>query len=115
MYLSFLTFSISPYLNFQCDNERQKVMHYWYTAWPDHKTPGTGKQLLMLATDVEMMRRKCGDIQTVDLLQQGQEQSQLPKGPVVVHCRFVAYLLAGDFNIHLMYKPYDLTKKLNSL
>ncbi|KAG1671265.1 Receptor-type tyrosine-protein phosphatase R [Nymphon striatum] len=70
----------------QFGNESKKVLHFWYTAWPDHKTPSTGKQLLMMATDVEMMRRKFGDSQTVDLLQQDNELSTSPKGPVVVHC-----------------------------
>ncbi|XP_074258656.1 receptor-type tyrosine-protein phosphatase R isoform X3 [Saimiri boliviensis] len=47
----------------------QHVKHYWYTSWPDHKTPDSAQPLLQLMLDVEEDR----------LASQG-------RGPVVVHC-----------------------------
>ncbi|XP_040845993.1 receptor-type tyrosine-protein phosphatase R [Ochotona curzoniae] len=47
----------------------QHVKHYWYTSWPDHKTPDNAQPLLQLMLDVEEDR----------LASEG-------RGPVVVHC-----------------------------
>ncbi|XP_036026008.1 receptor-type tyrosine-protein phosphatase R isoform X1 [Onychomys torridus] len=47
----------------------QHVKHYWYTSWPDHKTPDSAQPLLQLMLDVEEDR----------LASEG-------RGPVVVHC-----------------------------
>lgn len=58
------------YLTLKCDGEIASILHYWYTAWPDHKPPQSAKMLLELVKDVEKKRVK--------------EQSR--KGPVVVHC-----------------------------
>ncbi|XP_006812233.1 tyrosine-protein phosphatase non-receptor type 5-like [Saccoglossus kowalevskii] len=53
-------------------DEVRHVKHYWYTAWPDHKTPDTAKQLLELVEDVERHRRDDDEDEAI--------------GPVVVHC-----------------------------
>ncbi|XP_063400960.1 tyrosine-protein phosphatase non-receptor type 5-like isoform X3 [Mytilus trossulus] len=58
------------YLSLKCDGEIIHVLHYWYTAWPDHKPPQSAKMLLELVKDVENKRLKL----------------QPSKGPVVVHC-----------------------------
>ncbi|KAK2153231.1 hypothetical protein LSH36_304g09034 [Paralvinella palmiformis] len=52
--------------------EEHEVLHYWYTAWPDHKAPNTARQLLKLVKEVEIRRRDPVTNQV--------------KGPVVVHC-----------------------------
>uniref|UniRef100_A0A3Q1G9V9 protein-tyrosine-phosphatase n=1 Tax=Acanthochromis polyacanthus TaxID=80966 RepID=A0A3Q1G9V9_9TELE len=44
------------------------LQHYWYTSWPDHKTPDSALPLLQLMADVEASRGS--------------------GGPVVVHCRY---------------------------
>ncbi|XP_026779032.3 receptor-type tyrosine-protein phosphatase R isoform X2 [Pangasianodon hypophthalmus] len=49
--------------------QSRKVQHYWYTSWPDHKTPDSTGPLLQLMTDVEESR----------------EASEF-HGPVIVHC-----------------------------
>ena len=46
------------------------VKHYWYTSWPDHKTPDSAQPLLQLMLDVEEDRL-----------------ASTGRGPVVVHCR----------------------------
>uniref|UniRef100_A0A3B5A7D3 protein-tyrosine-phosphatase n=1 Tax=Stegastes partitus TaxID=144197 RepID=A0A3B5A7D3_9TELE len=43
------------------------VWHYWYTSWPDHKTPDSALPLLQLTADVEAGRGSAA-------------------GPVIVHC-----------------------------
>ncbi|XP_070350937.1 receptor-type tyrosine-protein phosphatase R isoform X3 [Equus asinus] len=48
----------------------QHVKHYWYTSWPDHKTPDSAQPLLQLMLDVEDDR-----------------VASAGRGPVVVHCR----------------------------
>ncbi|XP_062339421.1 receptor-type tyrosine-protein phosphatase R [Osmerus eperlanus] len=45
------------------------VKHYWYTSWPDHKTPDSAQPLLQLMADVEQDRQASGSA-----------------GPVIVHC-----------------------------
>ncbi|KAM6986219.1 receptor-type tyrosine-protein phosphatase R [Aplochiton taeniatus] len=49
--------------------QSRMVQHYWYTSWPDHKTPDSAQPLLQLMTDVEQDR-----------------QAATTTGPVVVHC-----------------------------
>ncbi|XP_077324846.1 receptor-type tyrosine-protein phosphatase R isoform X1 [Lithobates pipiens] len=45
------------------------VKHYWYTSWPDHKTPDSAQPLLQLMLDVDEDRKAFDG-----------------RGPVVVHC-----------------------------
>ncbi|XP_041114158.1 receptor-type tyrosine-protein phosphatase R-like isoform X1 [Polyodon spathula] len=45
------------------------VKHYWYTSWPDHKTPDSAQPLLQLITEVEEDRK-----------------ASAGRGPVIVHC-----------------------------
>uniref|UniRef100_A0A674HDU8 protein-tyrosine-phosphatase n=1 Tax=Taeniopygia guttata TaxID=59729 RepID=A0A674HDU8_TAEGU len=50
-------------------SQSHSVKHYWYTSWPDHKTPDSAQPLLQLILDVEEDRLE-----------------SLGRGPVVVHC-----------------------------
>ncbi|XP_015422335.1 PREDICTED: receptor-type tyrosine-protein phosphatase R [Myotis davidii] len=54
---------------FQQGSHTQHVKHYWYTSWPDHKTPDSAQPLLQLMLDVEEDRL-----------------ASAGRGPVVVHC-----------------------------
>lgn len=54
----------------QCGNQTRVLQHYWYTSWPDHKTPDSALPLLQLMADVEADRRAAAAV-----------------GPVIVHCR----------------------------
>uniref|UniRef100_A0AAX7SP33 protein-tyrosine-phosphatase n=1 Tax=Astatotilapia calliptera TaxID=8154 RepID=A0AAX7SP33_ASTCA len=56
-------------LTLKCGNQTCSVQHYWYTSWPDHKTPVSALPLLQLMTDVETDRRAATNV-----------------GPVIVHC-----------------------------
>lgn len=56
-------------LTLKCGNQTRVLQHYWYTSWPDHKTPDSTMPLLQLMTDVETDRRTA-------------ETS----GPVIIHC-----------------------------
>lgn len=56
-------------LTLKCGNQTRAVQHYWYTSWPDHKTPDSAMPLLELMADVEADRR-----------------SAAAMGPVIVHC-----------------------------
>uniref|UniRef100_A0A8C6U6U4 protein-tyrosine-phosphatase n=1 Tax=Neogobius melanostomus TaxID=47308 RepID=A0A8C6U6U4_9GOBI len=56
-------------LTLKCGNQTRSLQHYWYTSWPDHKTPDSAMPLLELMTDVESDRR-----------------SSAAMGPVIVHC-----------------------------
>ncbi|XP_049893814.1 receptor-type tyrosine-protein phosphatase R [Epinephelus moara] len=56
-------------LTLKCGNQTRVLQHYWYTSWPDHKTPDSTMPLLQLMTDVETDRRTAAVI-----------------GPVIVHC-----------------------------
>ncbi|KAJ8373768.1 hypothetical protein SKAU_G00043480 [Synaphobranchus kaupii] len=49
--------------------QSHSVKHYWYTSWPDHKTPDSAQPLLQLMTEVEEDRLASGS-----------------RGPVIVHC-----------------------------
>ena len=61
----------------QCGEKEHTLVHYWYTAWPDHKAPNTARQLLDLVKTVQTQK------------QQLLEKPEQAKGPVVVHCRSV--------------------------
>uniref|UniRef100_A0A8C8S5K7 protein-tyrosine-phosphatase n=1 Tax=Pelusios castaneus TaxID=367368 RepID=A0A8C8S5K7_9SAUR len=50
-------------------SQSQNVKHYWYTSWPDHKTPDSAQPLLRLMLDVEEDR-----------------MASPGRGPVIVHC-----------------------------
>ncbi|XP_034627339.1 receptor-type tyrosine-protein phosphatase R [Trachemys scripta elegans] len=50
-------------------SQSQNVKHYWYTSWPDHKTPDSAQPLLQLMLDVEEDR-----------------MASAGRGPVIVHC-----------------------------
>ncbi|XP_057342858.1 receptor-type tyrosine-protein phosphatase R isoform X6 [Manis pentadactyla] len=50
-------------------SQTQHVKHYWYTSWPDHKTPDSAQPLLQLMLEVEEDRL-----------------ASMGRGPVVVHC-----------------------------
>lgn len=41
---------------FQKEEELQRVTHFWFDSWPDHKTPANAHSLLSLAKDVESYR-----------------------------------------------------------
>uniref|UniRef100_A0A669CB16 protein-tyrosine-phosphatase n=1 Tax=Oreochromis niloticus TaxID=8128 RepID=A0A669CB16_ORENI len=56
-------------LTLKCGNQTRSVQHYWYTSWPDHKTPDSALPLLQLMADVETDRRAATTV-----------------GPVIVHC-----------------------------
>ncbi|XP_034382504.1 receptor-type tyrosine-protein phosphatase R isoform X2 [Cyclopterus lumpus] len=56
-------------LTLKCGNQTRELQHYWYTSWPDHKTPDSTVPLLQLMDDVEEERRAADTT-----------------GPVVVHC-----------------------------
>ncbi|CAH2277887.1 receptor-type tyrosine- phosphatase R [Pelobates cultripes] len=45
------------------------VKHYWYTSWPDHKTPDSAQPLLQLMLEVDEDKK-----------------ATTGRGPVVVHC-----------------------------
>ena len=50
---------------------RYAVYQYWYTSWPDQKTPDKAPPLLELVQEVERAR----------------EDAPPTSGPVIVHCR----------------------------
>uniref|UniRef100_A0A3P9NGH9 protein-tyrosine-phosphatase n=1 Tax=Poecilia reticulata TaxID=8081 RepID=A0A3P9NGH9_POERE len=56
-------------LTLKCGNQTRVLQHYWYTSWPDHKTPDSALPLLQLMADVEAERRTAACV-----------------GPVIVHC-----------------------------
>lgn len=66
-----LTNSSSVCVCVQCGGRSCTLQHYWYTSWPDHKTPDSTLPLLQLMADVEAERR-----------------ASASGGPVIVHCRY---------------------------
>ncbi|KAF7256977.1 hypothetical protein EG68_05884 [Paragonimus skrjabini miyazakii] len=101
-------------LRLQLQSEQRKVVHFWYTAWPDHSspetTPASARQLLQLVQAAESCRRRSEPQETsgvnifthtnvpedrlresprIDALRQVPDTgSNLPDfdGPVIVHC-----------------------------
>ncbi|KAL4660245.1 receptor-type tyrosine-protein phosphatase R isoform X2 [Arapaima gigas] len=57
------------HLTLQQAGQSRNVKHYWYTSWPDHKTPDSAQPLLQLMAEVEEDRQAMG-----------------ARGPVIVHC-----------------------------
>uniref|UniRef100_A0A3B3R9B6 protein-tyrosine-phosphatase n=1 Tax=Paramormyrops kingsleyae TaxID=1676925 RepID=A0A3B3R9B6_9TELE len=54
----------------QCNDEVRSLRHYWYTSWPDQKTPDKAPPLLELVEKVEKAR----------------QQAPPDSGPIIVHC-----------------------------
>ncbi|KPP65477.1 tyrosine-protein phosphatase non-receptor type 5-like [Scleropages formosus] len=54
----------------QCEGETRSLRQYWYTSWPDQKTPDKAPPLLELVQEVEEAR----------------QQAPSGSGPVIVHC-----------------------------
>ncbi|XP_036390559.1 tyrosine-protein phosphatase non-receptor type 5-like [Megalops cyprinoides] len=54
----------------KCDGEERTLRQYWYTSWPDQKTPDKAPPLLELVQEVEEAR----------------QQAPPCSGPVIVHC-----------------------------
>ncbi|XP_075423784.1 tyrosine-protein phosphatase non-receptor type 5 isoform X3 [Ascaphus truei] len=52
--------------------EERSLKHFWYTSWPDQKTPDQAPPLLKLVQDVEEAKQR-------------PEQND---APIIVHCRF---------------------------
>ena len=55
----------------QCGGEERSLRQYWYTSWPDQKTPDKAPPLLELVQEVERAR----------------EKAPPSSGPTIVHCR----------------------------
>ncbi|XP_050738706.1 receptor-type tyrosine-protein phosphatase F-like isoform X2 [Eriocheir sinensis] len=47
-------------LSLQRGDERHDTLHFWYTAWPDHKAPSEADQLLAMALQVDHVRKQAG-------------------------------------------------------
>ncbi|XP_045100959.1 receptor-type tyrosine-protein phosphatase T-like isoform X1 [Portunus trituberculatus] len=45
-------------LSLQRGEERHDTLHFWYTAWPDHKAPTEADQLLAMALQVDHVRKQ---------------------------------------------------------
>ncbi|CAB1418992.1 unnamed protein product [Pleuronectes platessa] len=54
----------------KCDGEERSLRQYWYTSWPDQKTPDKAPPLLELVQEVERAR----------------EEAPPSSGPIIVHC-----------------------------
>uniref|UniRef100_A0A3P8YMK4 protein-tyrosine-phosphatase n=1 Tax=Esox lucius TaxID=8010 RepID=A0A3P8YMK4_ESOLU len=54
----------------KCEGEERSLRQYWYTSWPDQKTPDKAPPLLELVQKVEQAR----------------EEASPTSGPVIVHC-----------------------------
>ncbi|KAH9499952.1 hypothetical protein Btru_076002 [Bulinus truncatus] len=60
------------HITLRFNGECHSVLHYWYTAWPDHKPPDSPHMLLDLIKEVELRRYHPYELS--------------PRGPVCVHC-----------------------------
>uniref|UniRef100_A0A3Q4GZY1 protein-tyrosine-phosphatase n=1 Tax=Neolamprologus brichardi TaxID=32507 RepID=A0A3Q4GZY1_NEOBR len=56
----------------KCGEEERTLRQYWYTSWPDQKTPDKAPPLLELVQEVERAR----------------EEALPSSGPIIVHCRY---------------------------
>nr|XP_020469463.1 tyrosine-protein phosphatase non-receptor type 5-like [Monopterus albus]XP_020469464.1 tyrosine-protein phosphatase non-receptor type 5-like [Monopterus albus]XP_020469465.1 tyrosine-protein phosphatase non-receptor type 5-like [Monopterus albus] len=56
----------------KCGGEKRTLRQYWYTSWPDQKTPDKAPPLLELVQEVERAR----------------EEAPPSSGPIIVHCRY---------------------------
>ncbi|XP_057693443.1 tyrosine-protein phosphatase non-receptor type 5 [Corythoichthys intestinalis] len=54
----------------KCGDEERSLKQYWYTSWPDQKTPDKAPPLLELVQEVERAR----------------EEAPPTSGPIIVHC-----------------------------
>ncbi|TMS05075.1 Tyrosine-protein phosphatase non-receptor type 5 [Larimichthys crocea] len=54
----------------KCGEEERSLRQYWYTSWPDQKTPDKAPPLLELVQEVERAR----------------EEAPPSTGPIIVHC-----------------------------
>ena len=54
-----------------------RVIHYWYSSWPDHQAPRATGQLLRLVVEVERLRLD--------------PDTGRHSGPVIVHCRSLSF------------------------
>ncbi|XP_033940150.1 tyrosine-protein phosphatase non-receptor type 5 [Pseudochaenichthys georgianus] len=54
----------------KCEGEERSLQQYWYTSWPDQKTPDKAPPLLELVQEVERAR----------------EEAPPSSGPIIVHC-----------------------------
>uniref|UniRef100_A0A3P9KH08 protein-tyrosine-phosphatase n=1 Tax=Oryzias latipes TaxID=8090 RepID=A0A3P9KH08_ORYLA len=54
----------------KCGEEQRRLKQYWYTSWPDQKTPDKAPPLLELVQEVERAR----------------EEAPPSSGPIIVHC-----------------------------
>lgn len=71
---------------YQCGGEERSLRQYWYTSWPDQKTPDKAPPLLELVQEVERAR----------------EEAPPSSGPTIVHCRyesFVCYVCCEGMSI----------------
>jgi len=59
-------------ITLKCGDLTHNAVHYWYTGWPDHKTPTTALPLITMATEIESLRIAPNTNKVI--------------GPVVVHC-----------------------------
>ncbi|XP_043938789.1 tyrosine-protein phosphatase non-receptor type 5 isoform X2 [Protopterus annectens] len=57
-------------ITLKCGDEERRLKHYWYTSWPDQKTPDHAPPLLQLVQEVEEARQHAED----------------KSAPVIVHC-----------------------------
>lgn len=69
-----MPFCVSLCCVHQCGEEERSLRQYWYTSWPDQKTPDKAPPLLELVQEVERAR----------------EEAPSSSGPITVHCRYVA-------------------------
>lgn len=77
---------------YQCGGEERSLRQYWYTSWPDQKTPDKAPPLLELVQEVERAR----------------EEAPPSSGPTIVHCRyesFVCYVCCEGMSIFSSSNP----------
>uniref|UniRef100_H3AFE4 protein-tyrosine-phosphatase n=2 Tax=Latimeria chalumnae TaxID=7897 RepID=H3AFE4_LATCH len=58
------------HITLKSGEEERKLKHYWYTSWPDQKTPDNAPPLLQLVQEVEEARQ-CAEENA---------------GPMIIHC-----------------------------